>query len=89
VAGGESAGGHLAAAVGVRLVVERPIHTIETNVEQASALLRFRRRSPDGLAPARIALMHKKVRVPASAHGLQLPHRSGGAAVGPCRSRRS
>ncbi len=32
---------HLAAAVGVRLVVERPIHTIETNVEQASALLRF------------------------------------------------
>jgi UDP-glucose 4-epimerase len=32
---------HLAAAVGVRLVVERPIHTIETNVHETSAVLRF------------------------------------------------
>ena len=32
---------HLAAAVGVRLVIERPIHTIETNVLETSALLRF------------------------------------------------
>ena len=32
---------HLAAAVGVRLVVERPIHTIETNITEASAVLRF------------------------------------------------
>ena len=32
---------HLAAAVGVRLVVERPIHTIETNIHQTSVVLRF------------------------------------------------
>jgi UDP-glucose 4-epimerase len=32
---------HLAAAVGVRMVVERPIHTIETNVHETSAVLRF------------------------------------------------
>ncbi len=32
---------HLAAAVGVRLVIERPIHTIETNVLETTALLRF------------------------------------------------
>ena len=32
---------HLAAAVGVRLVVEKPIHTIETNVHETSAVLRF------------------------------------------------
>jgi UDP-glucose 4-epimerase len=32
---------HLAAAVGVRLVVEQPIRTIETNVLETSALLRF------------------------------------------------
>jgi len=32
---------HLAAAVGVRLVVEQPIHTIENNVLETSALLRF------------------------------------------------
>ncbi len=32
---------HLAAAVGVRLVVERPILTIETNVLETSAVLRF------------------------------------------------
>jgi UDP-glucose 4-epimerase len=32
---------HLAAAVGVRLVIERPIHTIETNVLESIELLRF------------------------------------------------
>jgi UDP-glucose 4-epimerase len=32
---------HLAAAVGVRLVIEEPIHTIETNVHETSAVLRF------------------------------------------------
>ena len=32
---------HLAAAVGVRLVLEEPIRTIETNVQEASAILRF------------------------------------------------
>jgi len=32
---------HLAAAVGVRLVIERPIHTIETNVHETSAVLEF------------------------------------------------
>lgn len=32
---------HLAAAVGVRMVVEQPIHTIENNVLETSALLRF------------------------------------------------
>ncbi len=39
---------HLAAAVGVRLVIEHPIGTIETNVLETSAALRFasERRSP-------------------------------------------
>ncbi len=32
---------HLAAAVGVRLVIEKPIHTIDTNVLETSALLQF------------------------------------------------
>ena len=32
---------HLAAAVGVRLVIEQPIHTIETNVKETSAILEF------------------------------------------------
>ncbi len=32
---------HLAAAVGVRLVIEQPIHTIETNVRETSAILEF------------------------------------------------
>lgn len=35
---------HLAAAVGVRLVVEQPIRTIETNVHETSAVLEFVRR---------------------------------------------
>ncbi len=36
---------HLAAAVGVRLVVEAPIRTIETNVHETSAVLAFARSS--------------------------------------------
>lgn len=36
---------HLAAAVGVRLVVEQPIRTIETNVHETSAVLEFVRRA--------------------------------------------
>lgn len=32
---------HLAAAVGVKLVIEDPIRSIETNIEQTAALLRF------------------------------------------------
>jgi UDP-glucose 4-epimerase len=32
---------HLAAAVGVKLVIAQPIRSIETNVEQTSALMRF------------------------------------------------
>ncbi len=32
---------HMAAAVGVRLVIERPVHTIETNIHETSAVLDF------------------------------------------------
>jgi UDP-glucose 4-epimerase len=40
---------HLAAAVGVKLIIADPIRSIETNVEQTSALLRFAmNRSPTG-----------------------------------------
>jgi UDP-glucose 4-epimerase len=40
---------HLAAAVGVRLIVEQPIRSIETNVDLAAALLRFAvHHGPDG-----------------------------------------
>lgn len=40
---------HLAAAVGVRLVVEDPIRTIQTNIDQTLAILRFAQgRSPSG-----------------------------------------
>jgi len=46
--GGASAGSgvfdevyHLAAAVGVELIIERPIESIETNTEQTSAVLRY------------------------------------------------
>jgi UDP-glucose 4-epimerase len=35
---------HLAAAVGVRLIVERPVHTIETNVKGTEAVLRAAQR---------------------------------------------
>ncbi len=43
---------HLAAAVGVQLVVDNPIHTIDTNVLETSAVLDFadRRRTPVLLA---------------------------------------
>jgi len=39
---------HLAAAVGVRLIVERPVHTIETNVHGTETVLKHasRRRTP-------------------------------------------
>lgn len=43
---------HLAAAVGVRLVVEEPIRTIETNVHETSAMLEFARR---GRVPTLVA----------------------------------
>ncbi|MDX2147841.1 MAG: GDP-mannose 4,6-dehydratase [Planctomycetota bacterium] len=43
---------HLAAAVGVRLVVEKPIEAIETNVGLTSALLRFAVRAAPGGLPA-------------------------------------
>ena len=43
---------HLAAAVGVRLVVDEPIRTIETNVHETSAVLAFARR---GAIPTLIA----------------------------------
>ncbi len=43
---------HLAAAVGVRLVVDQPIRTIETNVHETSAVLEFARR---GRVPTLIA----------------------------------
>ena len=43
---------HLAAAVGVRLVVEAPIRTIETNVQETKAALDFARR---GALPTLIA----------------------------------
>ncbi|MBL8990590.1 MAG: NAD-dependent epimerase/dehydratase family protein [Phycisphaerae bacterium] len=42
---------HLAAAVGVRLVMEQPIAAIDTNVEQTSALLRFAAERGPGGAP--------------------------------------
>lgn len=44
---------HLAAAVGVKLVVSDPIRAIETNVDQTAALLRFavRQRAPGGAGP--------------------------------------
>lgn len=43
---------HLAAAVGVRLVVENPIAAIETNVGQTAALLRFALEHGPGGGPA-------------------------------------
>jgi len=44
---------HLAAAVGVRLILEQPIHTIETNVLETARLLDFAERA--GGAPVLIA----------------------------------
>lgn len=47
---------HLAAAVGVKLIVEDPVGSIETNVEQTAALLRFAAaRSADRRTPVLIA----------------------------------
>ena len=56
---------HLAAAVGVRLVVEKPIHTIETNIHETSVLLRFaaERRTPILIASTS-EVYGKGVRVP-------------------------
>lgn len=56
---------HLAAAVGVRLVVEKPIHTIETNITEASAVLRFAAsRSLPILVASTSEVYGKGVRVP-------------------------
>lgn len=44
---------HLAAAVGVKLVIDDPIGSIETNIEQTAALLRFAVRAGPGAGPAR------------------------------------
>lgn len=43
---------HLAAAVGVRLVVDRPVHTIETNVHGTESVLR---RASEGRKPVLVA----------------------------------
>jgi UDP-glucose 4-epimerase len=45
---------HLAAAVGVQLVLEDPIGSIETNVEQTAAVFRFSRTHGPGGGPAAI-----------------------------------
>ncbi|MCX5688961.1 MAG: GDP-mannose 4,6-dehydratase [Planctomycetota bacterium] len=42
---------HLAAAVGVKLIVADPIGSIHTNIEQTAALLRFAACVPDGRRP--------------------------------------
>jgi UDP-glucose 4-epimerase len=56
---------HLAAAVGVRLVVEKPIHTIETNIVETSAVLRFAAtRSTPILVASTSEVYGKGVRVP-------------------------
>lgn len=47
---------HLAAAVGVRLVVDEPIRCIETNVEQSSAVLRYALTHGRDGQPARILI---------------------------------
>lgn len=47
---------HLAAAVGVRLVLERPIESIETNVNETAALLRFACSAGEGGKPARVLI---------------------------------
>lgn len=56
---------HLAAAVGVRLVVERPIHTIETNIHETSVVLRFAAQSSLPILIASTSEVYGKgVRVP-------------------------
>jgi UDP-glucose 4-epimerase len=47
---------HLAAAVGVRLIVDQPIESIETNVLQTSAALRFAQHSGTGSTPCPILI---------------------------------
>jgi UDP-glucose 4-epimerase len=44
---------HLAAAVGVKLVISEPIRSIEVNVDQTAALLRFAMTHGPGSGPAR------------------------------------
>lgn len=56
---------HLAAAVGVRLVVEKPIQTIETNVHETSVVMRFAvARSLPILIASTSEVYGKGVRVP-------------------------
>ena len=56
---------HLAAAVGVRLVVEKPIHTIETNVHETSTVLKFAAtRATPVLIASTSEVYGKGVRVP-------------------------
>jgi len=45
---------HLAAAVGVRLIVDEPIRTIETNIHETSELLKFAMRGGPGGEPAAV-----------------------------------
>ncbi len=47
---------HLAAAVGVKLVVDDPARAIETNVEQTSAILRFARQRSPGARPVPVLI---------------------------------
>jgi UDP-glucose 4-epimerase len=55
---------HLAAAVGVKLVMAEPIRSIETNVDQTAALLRYaveHARRPDGRPPATLIASSSEV----------------------------
>ncbi len=54
---------HLAAAVGVKRIIERPIESIETNVQETSALLRFASGRPDkeGRLPATLIASSSEV----------------------------
>lgn len=56
---------HLAAAVGVRLILENPIRTIETNINETAALLRFasRKRVPTLIASSS-EVYGKSTRIP-------------------------
>ena len=51
---------HLAAAVGVKLVVDDPIGTIETNIHQTSAVMRFVQRSSTPLLMASTSEVYGK-----------------------------
>jgi len=51
---------HLAAAVGVRLVIEQPIRTIETNVHETSAILEFAARTSTPLLLASTSEVYGK-----------------------------